>query len=110
MKQSRVMSLAEAIANVGIGYGVAVATQILVLPWFGVNMSLAQNLKLAIAFTLISLARSFALRRLFEAIRARKTERQTAARAGRRHQSPVMFRREFGNMRSGRLCGACRKG
>ena len=32
MKQSRAMSLVEAIANVAVGYGVAVVTQILDLP------------------------------------------------------------------------------
>ena len=96
MKQSRAMSFVEAIANVIIGYGVAIATQMLVLPWFGLHMSLTQNLKLATAFTLISIVRSFALRRLFEAIRACREKWDTAARAGRRCQSPVVFRREFG--------------
>lgn len=96
MKQSRTMSLVEAIANVIVGYGVAIATQILVLPWFGLHMSLPQNLKLATAFTLISIVRSFALRRLFEAIRACRDKRETAAPAGQRRQSPVVFRREFG--------------
>lgn len=69
MKQSRAMSLIEAVANVVVGYGVAVATQILILPIFGLHMTLEQNLKLGAAFTLVSIARSFALRRLFERIR-----------------------------------------
>ena len=69
MKQSRVMSLVEAVANVIVGYGVAVATQLLIFPVFGLHTTLAQNLKLGAVFTLISLARSFALRRLFERIR-----------------------------------------
>jgi len=82
VKQSRTMSLIEAIANVVLGYGIAVATQMLVLPAFGLNMTLAQNLKLATAFTFISIIRSFALRRLFEAIRALRVERETAAPGG----------------------------
>jgi len=90
------MSLVEAIANMIVGYGVAIATQMLVLPWFGLHMSLTQNLKLATAFTLISIVRSFALRRLFEAIRTRRGKRHTATRPERRRQSPVVFRREFG--------------
>ena len=69
MKQSRVMSLVESVANVVVGYGVAVVTQILIFPIFGLHTTLAQNLKLGAVFTLISLARSFALRRLFERIR-----------------------------------------
>lgn len=35
MKQSRWMSFAEAVVNVVLGYGVAVVTQMLVFPLFG---------------------------------------------------------------------------
>ncbi|GGC16300.1 hypothetical protein GCM10011363_35880 [Marivita lacus] len=69
MKQSRLMSLVEAVANVAVGYGVAVVTQILIFPIFGLHATLAQNLKLGLIFTLVSLGRSYALRRVFEAIR-----------------------------------------
>ena len=69
MKQTRVMSLVEAVANVVVGYGVAVTTQMLVLPVFGLQTTLAQNLKLGLIFTVVSIARSFTLRRVFEAIR-----------------------------------------
>ena len=69
MKQSRAMSLVEAIANVVVGYGVAVATQMLVFPVFGLQTTLAENLKLGLVFTVVSIARSFTLRRVFEAIR-----------------------------------------
>uniref|UniRef100_UPI004047C3DB DUF7220 family protein n=1 Tax=Yoonia sp. TaxID=2212373 RepID=UPI004047C3DB len=71
MKQSRTMSLAESVANIVLGYGIALVSQILLFPVFGMHMTLAQNLKLAGAFTIISICRSFALRRLFEAIRVR---------------------------------------
>lgn len=71
MKQSRFMSLVEAIANVTVGYGVAVVTQILIFPVFGLHTTLAQNLKMGAVFTVVSIARSFALRRLFEAMRVR---------------------------------------
>ena len=71
MKQSRPMSLVESIANVAVGYGVAVVTQILIFPIFGLHTTLAQNLKMGAVFTLVSIARSFALRRVFEAIRMR---------------------------------------
>ena len=69
MKQTRVMSLVEAIANVVVGYSIAVATQMLVFPLFGLQTTLAQNLKLGLVFTVVSIARSFTLRRLFEALR-----------------------------------------
>lgn len=72
MKQSRLMSLTESVANVIVGYGVAILTQILIFPLFELHTTLAQNLKMGAVFTVVSIARSFALRRLFEAIRVRK--------------------------------------
>jgi len=82
------MSLVEAIANVIVGYGVAVVTQILIFPIFGLHTTLAQNLKMGGVFTLVSIARSFALRRLFEAIRVANRSGGHAA-----HGEPVPPRR-----------------
>lgn len=84
MKQSRTMSLLEAFANVVVGYGLAVTTQMLVFPLFGLQTTLAQNLKLGLVFTVVSIARSFTLRRVFEAIRVRMGKRKTAAPMGER--------------------------
>ena len=64
--QSRWLSLIEAITNVAVGYVLAVVTQILVFPWFGIHPSLGENLAIGSVFTGISLLRSYALRRLFE--------------------------------------------
>jgi len=63
--QSRTMSLIEALANVLIGYGVAVATQMMVFPLFDLNASLDQNLAIGLIFTVVTLVRSYALRRVF---------------------------------------------
>jgi hypothetical protein len=49
-----------------VGYGVAVVTQILFFPVFGLQTTLAQNLKVGAVFTEVSIARSYVLRRLFE--------------------------------------------
>lgn len=80
MRQSRAMSLAEAVANVAVGYAVAVATQIIVFPLFGIMVSLGQTLAIGALFTIASLARSYLLRRLFETIRVRSAETTTAGR------------------------------
>lgn len=66
MKQTCLMSLVEPLANVTVGYCVAVITQILIFPMFGLHTTQAQNLKMGAVFTVVSIARSFALRRLFE--------------------------------------------
>lgn len=65
------MSLIEAIANVVIGFGVAVLAQIVVFPLFGLDVSFSDNLTIGAIFTGVSIGRSFALRRLFESIRNR---------------------------------------
>jgi hypothetical protein len=75
MKQSRSMSLIEAVANVVVGYGLAVVAQILIFPVFGLHTTLVQNLMMGGMFTGISICRSFLLRRLFENIRVRSTGR-----------------------------------
>ena len=69
--QSRAMSLIEAVANVVFGYGIAVTTQITVFPIFELRVSLGDNLLIGALFTLVSLIRSYALRRLFEGMHVR---------------------------------------
>jgi len=68
------MSLVESVANVAVGYGVAVLTQILVFPLFGMTPSLTENLAIGAIFTVVSLARSFCLRRVFETLRVLQLE------------------------------------
>ena len=70
-KQSRRMSLIEALTNVGVGYGVAVLTQLVVFPLFGIHATSGEHLGIGFLFTITSVARSYALRRAFEAIRIR---------------------------------------
>ena len=64
--QSRRQSLIEAITNVAVGYALAIITQIVMFPWFGLQVSLSDNLAIGALFVMISLLRSYALRRLFE--------------------------------------------
>lgn len=72
MKQSRLMSLGESIANVVVGYGLALATQVVVFPLFGITASLGEHLAIGAAFTGVSILRSYMLRRLFEAWRVHR--------------------------------------
>lgn len=63
--QTRLQSLIEAWMNVLVGIGVALLTQIIVFPLFGIHASFGQNLGLTIVFTAVSLVRSYLLRRWF---------------------------------------------
>ncbi len=59
MHQSRLMSLVEAVTNIVVGYGVAVLTQMLVFPLFGLETSLTENLAIGLIFTGVSIGRSY---------------------------------------------------
>ena len=69
MSQSRAMSLVEATTNVVVGYALAIATQMVVFPWFGIETGLAEHLTIGLAFVGVSQVRGYLLRRLFERIR-----------------------------------------
>ena len=62
------MSLVEAIANVAIGFWIAVGTQRLVFPLFGIETAFATDLAIGAVFTAVSIVRSYLVRRLFERI------------------------------------------
>ena len=68
--QSRIGSLTESAVNILIGYWVAIGSQIVVFPQFGIDVPLRSNLWIGAWFTAISLARSYAVRRMFNAVRA----------------------------------------
>jgi hypothetical protein len=84
MSQSRLMSLIEAATNVAVGYVLAIATQIVVFPWFGIETGLGEHLAIGFAFVGVSLARGYVLRRLFE-------------RLARSHPTADNFRHESRN-------------
>jgi hypothetical protein len=61
-------SLLESIVNVAVGYGVALLSQIIIFPVFGIHVSLRDNVLIGVFFTIISIVRSYLLRRLFTRI------------------------------------------
>ena len=65
--QSRWMSLLEAVTNIVVGYCLAVLTQLVVFPLLGLRATFSENLLIGGVFTVISLVRSYLLRRLLNA-------------------------------------------
>lgn len=64
--QSRIDSLMESVVNIAIGLIISTIANWLILPAvLGVSMTLSQNLLIGSAFTIISLVRSYAIRRAF---------------------------------------------
>ena len=82
LAQSKAMSFAEAVSNVVAGYGIALLTQMALFPTFGLHLAMTENALIAGVFTIVSLVRSFLLRRLFEMLRVRGHQNETAAQAG----------------------------
>lgn len=67
MSQPRLGSLIEAAINTAIGFIVALASQIVVFPMVGIHVPISTNLEVGAWFTLISVARSYIIRRWFNA-------------------------------------------
>ena len=61
--QTRTHSLAESLSNVAIGYFVALASQLVIFPIFDIHVPLRSNVMIGIYFTVISIVRSYCLRR-----------------------------------------------
>ncbi len=72
MKQSKFMSMLETSLSTAVGFGISLTAQWYFLPLLGVTISLQQNFFFAVIMTVVSLARGFVLRRIFEALHIRR--------------------------------------
>lgn len=63
--QSRKMSLIESWTNVAVGYFIACGSQIIIFPFFGIHVPIHDNFIIGGWFTVISLIRSYFIRRAF---------------------------------------------
>jgi hypothetical protein len=57
--------------NVAVGWGVALISQLVVFPLFDIHIPFSSNLAISAWFTLISLVRSYVLRRWFNGLKFR---------------------------------------
>jgi len=67
MTQTRLGSLIESCINVLIGFWINFAANLAILPLFGYTPTLAQNFQIGLLYTVISIARSYVIRRWFNA-------------------------------------------
>ena len=70
--QSRKHSFFESIVNILIGYFVALISQLAIFPIFDINIPLSDNLLIGFYFTVISLVRSYFVRRVFNKLQGGK--------------------------------------
>lgn len=70
MSQTKLGSFAEAWANIAIGFGVNFTANPIILPIFGFHsLTLGKNFVIGLLYTVISLVRSYVLRRWFNGLR-----------------------------------------
>ena len=63
--QTKYQSLIESLTNILIGYLTALLSQVLIFPLFDIYVSFQDNLLIGLYFTIISLLRSYLVRRYF---------------------------------------------
>lgn len=66
MRQTKLGSFYEACINVLIGFVINYCANLVILPLFGFNVSLADNFYIGLLYTVVSVARSYVVRRWFD--------------------------------------------
>jgi hypothetical protein len=67
MQQSKIESLIEVCINVAVGWVIALMTQLIVFPMFGIQVTLGEQLSISVIFTVVSIIRGYVIRRWFNA-------------------------------------------
>lgn len=66
MSQSKLSSVVEAVINAALGYVISFAAQLVIYPAYGAHFSIVDNIHIGILFLLLSLVRSYVIRRWFD--------------------------------------------
>lgn len=66
MRQSKLGSFIEACINVAIGFVINYIANLCIFPLFGFHISLLDNLYMGLFYTVISVVRSYVIRRWFD--------------------------------------------
>lgn len=69
MAQTRLGSFVEAWANIVVGFAINFTANMIVLPWFGFDITAGKAFGIGCVFTVISLVRSYILRRWFNGLK-----------------------------------------
>jgi len=72
--QTRLQSLIEAWANTLIGYVINLLVQLVVYPFYGATFTFGQNIQIGLIFMVVSIARSYILRRGFNWLHSRNEQ------------------------------------
>ena len=72
--QTRLGSIIESFANVAVGFAVNYIANLCVFPLFGMHIGLRDNFLMGLIYTVISVVRSFVLRRYFNGLKIWSTK------------------------------------
>lgn len=72
--QTKLQSLFETLFSILIGFLVALGSQLIIFPQFGIHISMGSNLKITGWFTLVSIIRGYYVRRFFNWLHSRGTK------------------------------------
>lgn len=67
--QTRWWSFIEAWVNIAIGFSINFTANMIVLPWFGFDVTYGAAFSIGMIYTLISLVRSYVIRRWFNGLK-----------------------------------------
>ena len=67
--QTKLGSFTEAWANIAVGFTINFFANLIVLPWFGMAVTPSKAFGIGVIFTVISLVRSYVLRRWFNGLK-----------------------------------------
>lgn len=63
--QTKRHSIIESITNTTVGFIISLLVQMVVYPVMGIKVTISENLIITVVFTIVSILRGYALRRLF---------------------------------------------
>ena len=69
--QTRLQSFLESIMNILIGSLLSYVAQLVVFPRYGIHITWQQDVEIVVIFTVLSIARSYLLRRFFNHLHGR---------------------------------------
>lgn len=70
--QSKKGSFAETVISTAVGFLVTLLVQLVVFPIYHIEISTSQNFQIVAIFTVVSIARGYCLRRLFNNLTVRR--------------------------------------
>lgn len=74
MSQSKRKSLEETIVNTASGFLVSLMIQLICFPWFGIKITMGENLLLTGIFTVASIVRGYAIRRVYNKFHVKRLQ------------------------------------